>query len=104
MQASPQALAAIRNLRNEKKFVPTDYYPGAPDEDIRERCEAWVNRFIDEVSDLLAHDSPKGDIFFRARTLCDAFSEEDTEEREHVGDYLGEVMRAIEIHDWTDHV
>ncbi len=36
---------ALRRLRAEKKFAADEFYPGAPTELIRLRCEARVNRF-----------------------------------------------------------
>src|SRR6266850_1895240 len=41
MRVSPESLAPIRQLRAEKKFVEQSLYPGAPDEDIRLRCEYY---------------------------------------------------------------
>ena len=104
MHTSPASLAAIRQLRTEKKFVEEGMYPGAPDEDIRLRCEAGVNRFLDEFVALLARDASKEDLLSCAQTMLDSFAEEDTEEREQADTYVGEVMRAVGIEDWTDFI
>ena len=84
-------------MREEKKFVEEGVYPGAPTEEIRSRCEARVNRFLDEVQAILSGSGKKEDAVRRARVLEDSFAGEDTEEREKVGDYIGEVMRLLRI-------
>jgi len=104
MRASPESLAAIRQLRAEKKFVEQSLYPGAPDEDIRLRCEASVNRFLDAFVTLLARDASKEELLSCAKAMLDSFAEEDTEEREQADTYVGEVMRAIGLDDWTDFI
>lgn len=95
MRTTPESSEAIQLLRAEEKFVEEDFYPGAPDEDIRLRCQKRVDRLIDDVLALLGRDASKEEILARAKTTIDSFEEEDTEEREKVGDYIGEMMRAI---------
>jgi|ERR1041385_2124254 hypothetical protein len=104
MRTTPESSEAIRTLRAEKKFVEEDFYPGAPDEDIRLRCQTRVDQLIDDVLALLGRDASKEEILARAKTTIDSFEEEDTEEREKVGDYIGEMMRAIGLDDWTDFI
>jgi hypothetical protein len=104
MKATPQAIAAIRQLRASEKFIPENLYPGAPDEEIRARCEATVNKYLDETLLLVAGDASKDEILARAKRLLDEFAYEDTEEREQADTYIGEAMRALEIDDWTDFV
>jgi len=74
MRASPESLAAIQQLRSEKKFVEENLYPGAPDEDIRLRCEASVNRFLDEFVTLLARDASKEQLLACAKGMLDLFA------------------------------
>ena len=104
MNTTSESLASIRKLRADKKFVAKSMYPGAPDEKIRLRCEASVNRLLDDVLVLLARDASKDVIFGRAKEMLDEFSEEDTEEHEQADTYVGELMRAIGIDDWTDFI
>ena len=79
-------------------------YPGAPDEEIRLRCEASVNRFLDDVLVLLARHASKEEILARAKEMLNSFAEEDTEEHEQADTYVGELMRSIGIDDWTDFI
>jgi hypothetical protein len=102
MQASPQALAAVRQLRATAKFGPEHLYPGAPDEETRFRCEVAIDRFLDEALLLLADSTSKEDILASARRVLDDLSEEDTEEREQADTYVGEFMRILGIDDWAD--
>ena len=104
MTTSTESLAAIRQLRADKKFAAVSLYPGAPNEDIRLRCESKVNQFLDGILALLAHDASKEEILSRAKDMLDSFSKEDTEEQERVDDYVGEIMRIIGLDDWTDFI
>lgn len=104
MRTTPESLQVLRDLRGEKKFVEEDFYSGAPDEDIRLRCQARVDHMMDDVLSLLGSDASKEEILARAQTTIVSFEEEDTEEREKVGDYIGEMMRAIGLGDWTDFI
>jgi len=101
---TPQAFASLQGLRDKKKFVAERFYPGAPTEEIRLRCEASVNGFLDEVLAVLGRGAKKEDLFECTRRLHASFDEEDTEEREKVDDYVGEMMRTIGMDDWTDFV
>ncbi len=104
MRTTPESLQILRDFRAEKKFVEEDFYPGAPDEDIRLRCQARVDQMMDDVLSLLGRDASKEEILACAQTTIDSFEEEDTEEREKVEDYIGEMMRAIGLDDWTDFI
>ena len=104
LRLTPEMSATLRELRNEKKFVESDFYPGAPTDEIRLRCEASVNRFIDEVLEILRLSGKKEELFRKVKALYVSFEDDDTEEREKVDDYVGEAMRAIGVDDWIDHV
>ena len=104
MRTTPESLQVLRDLRAEKKFVEEDFYPGVPDDDIRLRCQVRVDQMMDDVLSLLGRDASKEEILARTQTTIDSFEEEDTEEREKVGDYIGEMMRAIGLDDWTDFI
>ena len=104
INVTPQAFATLQDLRDKKKFVAERFYPGAPTEEIRLRCETTVNGFLDEVLDVLRRGVQKEDLFECTRKLHASFDEEDTEEREKVDDYVGETMRTIGVDDWTDFV
>ena len=101
---TPRAFATLQGLRDKKKFVAERSYPGAPTEEIRLRCEACVNDFLDGVLAVLRHGAKKEDLFECTRRLHASFEEADTEEREKVDDYVGEMMRTIGIDDWSDFV
>ena len=101
---APEALSRLRQLQQKPKFSPERYYPGAPNEDIRSRCEKRVNDFLSGVISSLQRDSQREDVFTQARALNSTFAKEDTEEREKVEDYIGETMRIIGLEDWTEHV
>ena len=98
------ALARLRNLGRDRKFSEDPYYPGAPTEEIRSACERRVNDFIADMIIVLERGTERDDLFARAKTLCATFDDEDTEEREKVGDYIGDAMRIIGLEDWTEHV
>ena len=104
MNTTRESLIEIRKLRAERKFIAAGLYPGAPDEDTRLRCESIVNLLVDDVLVLLERGATRDEILSRAKQTLDSFSEEDTEEYERSGDYVGDLMRAIGIDDWTDFI
>jgi len=104
MQTSPESLATLRTLRAKRKFVEDGLYPGAPDEDIRLRCEARINQLLDEFLALLARGASREQLLSCAKVALDRFSEEDTEELEQADTYVAEVMRAVGIRDWESSI
>jgi hypothetical protein len=98
------ALSHLRQLREEKKFCEERFYPGAATEQIRIACEARVNDFLEDAISSLQRGTNRQELFTRARTLAHTFASEDTEEREKVDDYIGEVMRIIGIEDWAENI
>ena len=104
MNPTPEVFSTLQALRDNKKFVEERFYPGAPSEEIRLRCEARVNRFLDEVIAVLQRGAKKEEFFASARALEDSFDAEDTEEREKADDYVGEAMRSLGLDDWTGFV
>jgi len=104
LSITPDALERLGQLQQERKFTEEEYYPGAPTEQIRSECEHRVNVFLSDVVRSLRSGTDRHDIFTRARRLIEAFGEDDTEEREKVGDYIAEAMRIIGLTDWTGYV
>jgi hypothetical protein len=80
------------------------FYPGAPTEEIRLECERRVNEFLGDLITLFQKGTERDGLFARAKALNKTFTEDDTKEREKVGDYIGEAMRIIGLEDWTEHV
>jgi hypothetical protein len=101
---SEEQFRALDALLNEPKFAKTAHYPGAPTEKIRSRCEARVNDFLQFIELNLRGGTDKATLYSNARALVASFDREDTEERERVGDYVGDAMRILELHDWIEHV
>jgi Domain of unknown function (DUF4844) len=102
--ATPDTITRLQHLHEEKKFCEERYYPGAPTEEIRSKCERLVNDFVNDVLGLLRSGTDREGLFTRARALARAFDSSDTEEREKADDYVGETMRILSIEDWTEHV
>jgi Domain of unknown function (DUF4844) len=104
MKITQMSVESLKSLRSETKFVAETFYPGAPDEETRLRCQALTDRLIDDILLMLDTAASREDLLARAKETIDSFEEEDTEEREKVEDYLGEIMQSIGIDDWTDHI
>ena len=104
VSANQDQVLALEALKQEAKFVETQHYPGAPTEDIRSRCEARVNEFLVYVTGQLREGIDEAALYSSARSLVDSFDREDTEEREKVGDYIGDAMSILDLHDWIEHV
>ena len=97
MKITSDTSSRLEQLRQEQKFVEEDFYPGAPTDEIRTRCEQRVNVFVDKVRQLLNQDAEEAALLALADEMEQTFAEEDTEEREKVTDYIGEVLRILEI-------
>lgn len=104
MKLTPDIQAAIKSLKAESKFLEDTYYPGAPDEKTRQRCEQRVNTFLEHCIELLTAGTTADALYQAAGELQNQFAEEDTEEAERVGDYIGDFMRAVDLTDWADFV
>lgn len=104
MNLNPKIQAAIRSLKQEKKFLEADYYPGAADEETRVRCEKRVNAFLDKCESLLARSTAPHILYKAAEELQDQFDEENAEEAEQVGHYIGEFMNLLGLDDWMEHI
>ncbi|MHA3774814.1 DUF4844 domain-containing protein [Verrucomicrobiota bacterium sgz303538] len=100
VSVTPETLSRLRQLQQKRKFAETDFYPGAPTEDIRTRCERHVDHFVERVVGLLQRGAPKEAFIAQGNELQATFQHEDTEERERVGDYIDECMRIIGIDYW----
>ncbi len=94
----------LQSLQSESKFTETAHYPGAPTEKIRLRCEAAVNDFLQFVEAKVREGTDETSLYSCARALETSFHREDTEERERVGDYIGDAMRILELHEWIENV
>ena len=97
MKIRPDTISKLDELKSEAKFVEEDFYPGAPTDEIRTRCEDRVNTFLDEVRRLLDGAADEAALVALSAELEESFEDEDTEEREKVGDYIYEVLRILEI-------
>ena len=104
ISVTEEALNQLEHLQQQTKFTEEDFYPGAPTEEIRVACERRVNDFLRDAINSLRNGVEREELFARARALQHSFDEEDTEEAEKVGDYIGETLRTIGIEDWADHI
>ena len=104
LKADADTLQQLLRLQQETKFTEEEdgYYPGAPTEETRLVCEQRVNEFIGEIVALLQGGATKDALIGKAVALVEAFDGEDTEEREKVGDYVGDVMHIVGVDDWLD--
>lgn len=104
MKLTPKYQAAIKQLKSETKFLEAEYYPGAVDEETRLRCEKRVNAFLDKCEALLARSTTDRVLYRAAEELQEQFNEENAEEAEQVGNYIGDFMKIVGLDDWTDFV
>jgi len=89
----------LRDLRAEAKFqadAPA-FYPGAPNEAVRSRCEQRVNALIDRlVAGLPSHPTQQY-VLEQLGTTVVSFGHEDFEERERLLLYLERIMAIAGI-------
>ena len=87
-------LQRLRHLRAEPKFhedVPT-LYPGAPNDEVRSRCERQLNALIDRLTAGLPTHAVKQYVLGEFRTTLTAFESEDSEECDRLLHYMEEIM------------
>ena len=104
MKLTPKTQAAIKSLKLQTKFLEAEYYPGAADEETRLRCEKRVNAFLDTCESLLARSTTDRVLYRTAEELQEQFNEENAEETEQVGNYIGDFMKIVGLDDWTEFV
>jgi Domain of unknown function (DUF4844) len=87
-------LQQLRQLRAEPKFhehMP-GFYPGAPNEEVRCRCERQLNALVDRLTVGLPAHATKQYVLEEFRTTLTAFETEDSEECDRLLGYLEQIM------------
>jgi hypothetical protein len=89
-----RTMVQLRDLRAEPKFrayAPT-FYPGAPNESVRSRCEQQLNLLIDRLIAALSSHPTKGYVLQQFRATLPLFGHEDSEEQDRLLAYLERIM------------
>lgn len=84
----------LHDLRHEPKFHENaaSFYPGAPNEATRSRCELALNALIDGlIAGLQSHPS-KQYVLQQFRATLASFQNEDSEEKDRLLLYLEQIM------------
>jgi len=86
-------------LRYKTKFMEDTkrLYPGAPDEQIRQRAETAVNAMLDRLRIGLQRSPRKSYVLSEFAKLLKDFDGEDSEEKEEACEYCEEVMALLGI-------
>ncbi len=99
IESSPELNEILKILRSEKKFTEHQFYPGAPSEEVRTRCENRIDQFLDDLSVALDRGTTTRVLQSKASKLQQEFRSEDTEERERAGDYIANILARLGIGD-----
>ena len=89
----------LRQLRAEPKFhedMPT-FYPGAPNEEVRSRCEHQLNALLDRLITGLPTHAAKQYVLEEFRTTLTSFRPEDSEECDRLLHYMEQIMDVTGI-------
>ena len=86
-------------MRYKTKFMEDTkrLYPGAPDEQIRQRAETAVNAMLDRLRIGLQRSPRKSYVLSEFAKLLKDFDGEDSEEKEEACEYCEEVMALLGI-------
>ena len=87
LKITPEALQALTELRATKKFVEGFLYPGAPNEEIRLRCEMKVNQFLDDIISAQQSGLTEEKLIAKSKVLLGLFDNEDAEEQRSIHIY-----------------
>jgi Domain of unknown function (DUF4844) len=99
LHSNEATMRRLRHFRAEPKFyedVPT-LYPGAPNEEVRSRCEHQLNALIDRLIAGLPTNAAKPYVLEEFRTTLSAFRSEDSEECDRLLHYMELIMDITEI-------
>ncbi len=94
---TPNTIQNLKNLQIEKKFVEEGLYPGTADEKTRMRCELGINALLESIIASIKQNPQKDFVINEFMKTLANFEEEDTEEREHVCEYLEQIMAILGI-------
>ena len=97
LSISPETLQLLFDLRLEQKFHEEGFYPGAYDEEIRQRAEGAVNFMLDRLRLGLPRFPQKSYVISEFLEMLKAFEGDDTEEREQTCAYCERVMDILSI-------
>ena len=99
LEITEDTLAGLRELRGESKFHedPASFYPGAPDETIRARCETRMNDLLDRLIAGIHEDPTNGYVLEEFRSSLALFDQEDSEERDRTLLYLERIMDIVGV-------
>lgn len=89
----------LRGFRAEPKFhedLPA-FYPGAPNENIRERCELKLNGLLDRLIEGLPKNPTRNYVLKEFRSTLNLFEVEDSEERDRIALYLERIMVIVGV-------
>jgi hypothetical protein len=93
-----EEISEVRKLRAEPKFVEAEerLYPGAPTEEIRDRCSTVFDSMLDRLIERGTTVSER-DILKAFRTAMRALAKEDSEERDEACALCERVMEIYGI-------
>ena len=99
LSITDKTVQELRDLREAQKFHenPATFYPGAPNEIVRTRCQVVLNALIDRlIADLPAHPQ-KQFVLQQFRISLASFNTEDSEEKDRLLIYLEQIMDIARI-------
>ena len=94
---TPETIQNLRSLQTEKKFIEEGLYSGAPNENIRARCELWINALLESLISNIEKNPQKDFVLNEFMNALANFDEEDTEEKEQACEYLEQIMTILDI-------
>jgi hypothetical protein len=89
-----QSIEQLRAFRTEPKFQSDAklFYPGAPNEVVRLRCEARLTALLDRLLMGIENTPTKEYVLGEVRTVLPQYEAEDSEERDRLLVYLERIM------------
>ena len=97
LNITEETLKALNLLKAERKFEESEFYPGAPDEATRKKCNNGINEMIEELVSELPNNPTKSLVLSLFTKHLQKFNGEDTEEREQAATYCENIMDILGI-------
>jgi len=100
LNITPATIESLKKFEKISKFNEReehDYYPGAPDETVRARCEKAINQMVAELISGLPENPKKEYVLSTFAKHLKKLEMEDTEEREEACYYCEKIMEILSI-------
>lgn len=97
MEFTKEMIKQLEKLRDEKKFLPDSFYPGAPSETIRLEAQHILNQTIENLINNFEKSSDKQYVLSELEKMLVKMNDYDSEEQDQICIYCENIMDILKI-------